>query len=234
MINLTPFYKNIHPYLNAILDFIYPPYCLICKAHLDSGAKLVCEYCWQSLLRLQNMTELSDEKRQKAPISRFLSVWQYSDEFQTIIHEMKYYGKKSLAQSMGEEMAKVVMASKEYSNADLIIPVPLHKTRLRERGFNQSFLLAQKITSVTKISVEPGILKRVRYTKSQSKLSATERVLNVQGAFKVTQSQPVKGKVVILVDDVLTTGSTLNACADALIDSGVAKVLILTAAMAVR
>jgi ComF family protein len=232
VINLASFYKNVHPYFEALLDFIYPPYCIVCKAHLDSGAKLVCEYCWRRLPRLQNMTELSDEKCQKSPISRFLAVWQYSDELQTIIHEMKYYGKKSLAQSMGEEMAKIVAASQEYSSADAIVPVPLHKTRLRERGFNQSVLLAQKITSVSKISVEAEILKRVRYTRSQSKLSATERELNVQGAFKVVQPRPVRGKVVILVDDVFTTGSTLKACAEALIDSGVAKVLALTAAMA--
>ncbi len=165
--NLISAYNSFNPYLEAILDFIYPPYCIICKAHVDSGSKLVCKECWQSLPRSQTEMNLSYQKPQNSQISCFLSVWKFSEEVQTIVHEMKYYRKKSLAQRMGEEMAKLVLATQEYSSADLIIPVPLHKTRLRERGFNQSQLLAQKISLVSKIPLETENLKRVRYTKPQ-------------------------------------------------------------------
>lgn len=219
--------------IEAILDFIYPPYCIICRFRLDSGSKLICENCWKNLPRVQNTLNGSNYQDKNSYISCFLSVWEYNDAVQKVIHEMKYFRKKSLARLMGVEMANLVLENEEYSGADLIIPVPLHKTKLRERGFNQSIILSQIISLRTKIPYVTKILKRIRYTKPQSKLSAVEREKNVQGAFKVFKSQSLKGKVVILIDDVLTTGSTLRACADTLKDAGVTKILVLTAAKSI-
>ncbi len=228
MLNLTLIYTNLAPYIDAFLNFIYPPHCLMCNCRLEAGKKLTCETCWQNLPRI----EQNDSHGEKTIQDSFsvISVWEYSDEVQKIIHEMKYFRKTFFGSAVGDEMAKLVSASNEFSTADYVIPVPLHNTRLRERGFNQSLLLANRIAKRLNIPCEPGILNRVRYTKSQSKLSAEERIKNVQGAFKVQDARIVKNKVLILVDDVLTTGSTLNACALSLKEAGAGKILAVTAA----
>ena len=135
-----------------------------------------------------------------------------------------------LAKLVGEELAALVAQDKDYLEADLIMPVPLHRTRLRERGFNQSLLLSQAISGLINIPVHQKVLKRIKYTKPQSKLNAAERQQNVKDAFRVIEPGAVKGKTVIIVDDVLTTGSTIRACAESLVNAQVTKVLALTAA----
>jgi ComF family protein len=157
-------------------------------------------------------------------------VWEFNDAVQAIIHELKYQGKKALAQPLGEEMAKAAAQDAEYAAAGTILPVPLHKTKFRERGYNQSLLLSAVVSEILNIPVETEVLKRVRYTKSQSRLNSAERDKNMQGAFQVVKPDLIQNNVTIVVDDVLTTGSTLRACARVLMEAGAAKVLALTAA----
>jgi len=232
--NLAPIYKWAQPYSDAVLNFIYPPYCTICNTSLEPGLTLICKTCWQSLPRIDNA---QNQQRNRANldfaesyISRILSVWEFNNTVQQIIHEIKFFGKKSFATLVGREVADLMTQDKDYLETDLIIPVPLHKTKLRERGFNQSLLLCQAIFKLTNIPVNQKILKRIRYTKSQSKLNSVERQQNVKDAFRVIAPSAIKGKTVILVDDVLTTGSTMRACAESLESAGVARILALTAA----
>lgn len=235
--NLSSIQKGFNPYIEAVLNFIYPPFCIICDARLNSGSQIVCEQCWKCLPRVNDSAgsnqNISDNHNKLSEVYRVISVWAYSDEVQKVIHEMKYHGKKSLCASVGDEMAKLVLEHRAYLSADLIMPVPLHKTRFRERGFNQSLLLSHRISTISKIPVEPNILKRIRYTQPQSKLGAAEREKNVQDAFKVAKPESVRKKVVMLVDDVLTTGSTIRACAKALMQAGAAKILAITGAQAI-
>ena len=123
------------------------------------------------------------------------------------------------------------------AEADLIVPVPLHRTRLWQRRFNQSALLAAGLSRLTGIAADPLALTRVRATKSQGAMpSAKARRRNVRGAFKVAagRAEAVNGRTVLLVDDVYTTGATLDACAKALKRAGAARVLALTLARVVR
>jgi len=166
----------------------------------------------------------------ESQITKFLAVWEFNNAVREVIHEIKFFGKKSLTKFVGRELANLVTRDKDYLEADLIIPVPLHKTKLRERGFNQSLLLSQAIFKLSNIPVNQKVLKRIRYTQPQSKLNTVERQQNVNDAFRVIESSDVKGKTVILVDDVLTTGSTMRACAESLESAGVTKILALTAA----
>lgn len=232
--NFRPIYKWVQPYSDAVLNFIYPPYCIICKTSLKSGLSLICQTCWQNLPRIDN-TENQKQSRanldfSESEVAKFLAVWEFNDAVQAVIHEIKFFGKKFFARFVGEELADLIAHDEDYLAADLIIPVPLHRTRLRERGFNQSLLLSQAVFRITNIPVQPEILKRIKYTKPQSKLNAGERQQNVKDAFRVIDRSAVKGKTVILVDDVLTTGSTIRACADSLRSAEVTKVLVLTAA----
>jgi len=232
--NLAPIYKWVQPYSDAVLNFIYPPYCIICKNRLEHGVTLICKTCWHRLPKIDNA---QNQKRSRAnldfaesQISKFLAVWEFNTAVQEIIHEIKFFGKKSLSKFVGRELADLMTHDKDYCGVDLIIPVPLHKTRLRERGFNQSLLLSQAISTLTNIPVKEKVLKRIRFTRPQSQLNAFERQQNVKDAFRVIDSSAIKGKTVVLVDDVLTTGSTMLACAESLESAGVAKIFALTAA----
>ena len=135
-------------------------------------------------------------------------------------------------------MAKILAASgKELAglhNIDLIVPVPLHSRRLRRRGFNQASLLARHLGSALKISVDYASLKRSRWTEPQTGLTRRQRAVNVKGAFDLTRPEKIEGKSILLLDDVLTTGETVNQCVRVLRkDGGAKEVVVLTVARTV-
>ena len=125
------------------------------------------------------------------------------------------------------------MKDRCFSGCDMVIPVPLHRARERERGFNQSEVLAEGTSRAMGTALTKGILKRRKNTKDQTYLNAQQRAENVNGAFVVSQPEKVCGKGVILVDDVMTTGATLNECARMLQEAGAAQVLAATLAVVV-
>ena len=116
---------------------------------------------------------------------------------------------------------------------DMIVPVPLHYRRLRQRGFNQASLLARRLGSLLRIPVDYSSLRRTRWTEPQIGLSRNQRAANVKGAFSLKAMEKVKGKGVLLLDDVLTTGETVNQCARVLQDGGAREVVVLTVARTV-
>jgi ComF family protein len=146
------------------------------------------------------------------------------------IHHFKYGGKTHIAGSLGPLMASFAKRWLKKMDSCLMMPVPLHPKRLRERGFNQSLLLARHIASVLGAELDFLTLRRVRDTKPQTGLHRDERRKNVRRAFELTDRNVVKGRSIILVDDVATTGSTLNECARVLKRSGSDKVLCLVLA----
>jgi ComF family protein len=146
------------------------------------------------------------------------------------IHQFKYGAKGFLADSLGPLLARFAEGRVKESYEYLTIPVPLHPRRLRERGFNQSLLLARHVAGKLNTELDFLSLRRVRYTLPQTGLGKEERRKNVRGAFQVRNPEAVKGKTVLLVDDVATTGNTLNECARVLIRSGCKKVFCLVLA----
>jgi len=151
------------------------------------------------------------------------------DLMRGIIHNLKYRNKRSLARRLGEWMAGTLQGGEGF---DVVIPVPLHSARRRERGYNQSDLLAREVAAHLGIPFLTRALKRVKNTRSQTGLKREERLLNVQGAFRVKDKPAVSGKAVLLVDDVTTTGATLKACGEALILVGAGKVMAVVASWA--
>jgi ComF family protein len=145
------------------------------------------------------------------------------------IHALKYKNMRSLAPFLGQMLVETYEA--EALPADVLVPVPLHRRRLRERGYNQSSLLAKYVGQVTGLPVSTTSLRRVRYTISQTQLNAEERVHNVSGAFLCSR-EDVGDRQVLLIDDVCTTGATLEACSVALYDGGARSVWALTVARA--
>ncbi len=244
--------KPLFQLKNDLLDFVYPQSCPICKEPLDREEKEVCENCWRNLAILPypfcpyckmffEEEEAEHEHRCVSP-NRFedqmnfavRSLGTFDDHYKTLIHRLKYEHKiplgKRLAQRLGEQLTQ----DKDFINCDLVIPVPLHKSRQRQRGFNQSEILAEGVSQVTKIPLATKILMRKKNTKDQTHLDIQQRKENVKGAFAVTQPEMVMGKNVILVDDVITTGATLNECVRMLLDIGAKRVFAVTLAVVVE
>jgi ComF family protein len=198
--------------------------------------EMICQSCWNNLAPAASGEQIFDELKNKFSaqccFSQVLSLWQFSPEAQTIIHYLKYRSFRNLANKIGKAMAHQITTLNLPEENVVLIPVPLHSTRIRERGFNQSYLLCQALATETAFALENFALKRVRYTSSQTKLSAAERQKNVKNAFVVIDKKKVVNKTIVLVDDVITTGATMNACAGELLRHGASEIILLSAVKA--
>jgi ComF family protein len=199
------------------IRLIQPPFCYRCGRPFDplaQGAPL-CSECRRGDFRFDG--------------SR--SAGRFEGNLREAIHALKYRGRTRLAQPLGEMLAHCwAQFAPQGAEVQLVIPVPLHVTRARERGFNQSELLARVVAQTHEVALNTTVLRRVRPTRPQIALSRSERADNVRGAFEVRDASAVKGHTVLLVDDMFTTGATLNECARALRHAGAEGVYCLTLA----
>jgi ComF family protein len=165
------------------------------------------------------------------PIVRGASLGPYEGVLRTAVHELKYRGRRRLAPRLARALADEPAVRPLLAEGALLVPVPLHARRLRARGFNQSALLARGLSARTGLRVAE-VLRRRRDTTPQTGLSAARRRANVRAAFVVRRPAWVRGRTVILVDDVQTTGATALSCAHALLGAGAAEVRLVTVARA--
>jgi ComF family protein len=149
-----------------------------------------------------------------------------------MVHLLKYERKTHLSHRLGIFLANVLLADTELSSSSAIIPVPLHPARTRERGYNQSLLLARTVADATHRELIEKAVIRTKATKSQTALAHAERVMNLRNAFRVVRGDALKGKVVTVIDDVFTSGTTLNEMAKTLLDAGTEHVFGLVLARA--
>jgi ComF family protein len=147
-----------------------------------------------------------------------------------VLHELKYRGRRRAARRLAEELLESIAVTRLLTRDAVLVPVPLHPRRRRERGFNQSELLATELARRTGLRVAPAALVRRRDTSPQAGLTAAARRANVAGAFAVRQRARVSGRPVVLVDDVFTTGATARGCARVLREAGASEVRVLTVA----
>jgi len=220
----------------SILSLLFPPYCLVCNSLLEANERLICESCWHDLPEINEdrdlLIEIQSKFANEVYFSKVIAIWEFSPTVQTAIHHLKYRNFRLLANRMGIVIAERLNLLNLSIDDTILIPVPLHKTRIRERGYNQSALLCHAIASETGFFYHDHILKRIRYTQSQTKLNVSERLKNVQNAFKVVFPPKIQNKIVILVDDVITTGATANECAGELMRAGAETVYLCSAAKA--
>jgi len=232
-----------------ILDFVYPQHCAICKKHLNREEKDVCEACWNSLVTLpdpfcpycRSFYEPGDTKCgfcqsvgkiiEDHKITLVRSLGRFDDYYKELIHRFKYGKKIPLGKRLGQRLGETINDDSYFLECHFLIPVPLHKSRYRERGFNQSEIIAEEISKITNVPVLKNALKRKKNTKDQTNLSPQQREENVSGAFVVTQPEMVNDKRIILVDDVITTGATMNECAQMLKQAGAEKIIGMTIAV---
>ena len=211
------------PLTNAVLSALLSPPCAACKSVLDhplDGA--VCELCWRAIAPRAVPT-----CRASAAIDDGLAIGDYAGTLRELLHALKYDGRRSIAPRLARIMAE--HGRELLDGADLIVPVPLHRSRERERGFNQAEDLARGLQPLPVVN----LLRRTRNTPSQVDLPADERHRNVRDAFdlrSLSNGRTPADTIIILVDDVTTTGATLDACARVLKHAGAREVRALTAA----
>lgn len=224
-------------FITDLFDFFLPRFCPSCKHKLNSAEDVICSNCFDSIQEADQSRinfEYNKKFEQKKVVSGFTSLFVFEKDkaLQEILHQFKYNQKFRVGLKLGKEMAK--SKNKEFGlwNIDLIIPVPLHHLKKAERGYNQSFYIAKGVAKELKISVKESYLKRKRYTDSQTMKNLSERELNVRDAFKIKNKNAIKGKTILLIDDVITTGATISECARQLLNSGASKVYSASIAIA--
>jgi ComF family protein len=234
----------------ALVDMVWPKTCLACRVRLKNRASVdnfICSDCWMKIKRnlppfcyrcgrhieKANVTKNICPSCIRKPLhfDRAFSPCVYEGVLKGLIHEFKYKNKDYLGPTLSKLMTEFIA---EYSLPmdliDSIIPMPLHKTRLREREFNQAEVLSRHIAGEFNKPVLNDVLKRPRYTKTQTGLEEEQRFLNVKDSFVVTNKENVAGKKILLVDDVLTTAATSSEAAYSLKKAGANIVFVLTLA----
>jgi ComF family protein len=234
---------------HAALGLIYPPTCIACQAATGEPHSL-CASCWSQVRFIERpfcerlgtpfavdlgQPLLSPAAMADPPVfGRARAVAEYEGTASLLVHRLKYNDRLELARALGGMMARA--GSELLAEADVIVPVPLHRWRLWWRRFNQAMALARAVSAGSGVPCDPFLLARVKHTRRQVGLTRAQRQENLQGAFRVPAEAKARleGKRVLLIDDVLTTGSTANAASRALLRGGAASVDILAFARVVK
>ena len=224
------------PYImHALMDAIAPLHCETCCEHIDGSTHIhrICDACLYMFECAPKddilLNQLYSQNNKDSFLFSMESHFAFHKEapIQETIHAIKYGNAQQMAFDFGRYIARI----RNHSEVDYYVPVPLHRARVRERGYNQSLLIAQGISSITKVPVI-NALERLHYSTTQTKLSSNDRMQNVQGIFSIKKADLIRDKRLMLIDDVMTTGSTLEECAHVLLDSGACSVSAFTLAAA--
>lgn len=238
---------------DALLNLIYPENCLCCPSPVSRWHERgVCDGCWSKILQMRigkpwcpscgmpyEAAEMGESHLCGAcilrppPFAGARSFGTYSGELRGVIHAFKFRGRKDLAFLLAPLLASAYGDSWGPGDFDLLVPVPLHRTRKRERGYNQSALLGRLLAGLIGIPCSERVLARLRATPPQVGFSAGERMKNLRGAFRCLRPGLVSRRRLLLVDDVMTTGATLSGAAAALLEAGAQRVSALTLARTV-
>jgi ComF family protein len=224
--------------LKGVLDLLYPRLCGSCGATLKPTETHLCVSCMIRLPKTNSHVKtidlLSNKFWGKLNVKNTYSFLKFSKKglVQELLHNLKYRNKPELAHFMGSWYASDLKDIGLANEIDLIVGVPLHKSRLKERGYNQADEFGKGISEGTEIPFSAEVLQRNRSTQTQTKKSRFKRFLNTQFVFEVKDPSLIAGKRIALVDDVLTTGSTLTSCGEVLIVNGCKELTIITIASA--
>lgn len=228
---------------------LFPSSCQICKALLEKrGEKVVCRECLEKLRETNSPFCLccgrffegagephlcADCLENRPPFTRHRSAARYDGVAKDIILLYKYRGFGVLSEFLADFLFRSLGREEDlWSDVEAVVPVPLHPAKERSRGYNQAQLLAARLAQKKKIPILKGRLVKVRPTAAQTSLDGRARETNLKGAFRVKRSSGIKGRIVLLVDDVYTTGSTIRECSRVLREAGAKEVRALTVARA--
>ena len=227
-----------HVFVRRMAQLFFPNKCIFCGTIIAAEKEyLICESCLQDLYSDRHINAgltlgSTDMGPAKVRVDGLFCGVEYVGRARNAIIDFKFNGKRFYGKTLAWIFARVLYQWKECF--DIIIPVPISGHRLRDRGYNQAEEVGKGISGCLGVSMEAGALRKVRDTPRQSKLKGMQRVDNVAGAFEVINPENIRGRNVLLIDDILTTGSTLGECAGALYKAGANKVYCGALAIAVR
>ena len=206
-----------------ILDFISPRLCVVCGRRLTPTERTLCGVCLFHLPRTDYHRKPLDNPMAQlfwhlAPVEKAAALFFFRPHSETaeLVYRLKYHNRPDTGEDLGRIMASEMQLSDFFSDIDVLLPVPLARKRLRQRGYNQSHQLALGISDVTRLPIVTKALRRKHFQQSQTVLNRLQRQDNVADTFILADDRPLRGRHVLLIDDVCTTGATLIACANAL------------------
>lgn len=226
---------NLKNFLLDTLDFFFPNFCVLCNQKIHRTFYSICDNCTNEI-EISNENDLKEFFRNNLAnaglISNYYAKYEFirDGKFQTAVHNLKYNRKSLIGIQLGIELGKELIKQNWFNEVDLIIPVPIHRIKKLSRGYNQSDYIAKGISQITQKEIDYKSLKRIRNTPTQTHLHLQERIENVKDAFKVINKDKIKNKVILVVDDVCTTGSTVNEIARSLLNAGAKKINLSTLA----
>lgn len=224
--------------LEDFMALIYPNICICCDQPLVKQEKIICSHCNVELPRTYyHLVENNPVEAifwGRVPVEKATSyfLFQKGSRYQKLLHYLKYKGLREVGVELGKRFGAELNQNSYFEDIDLIVPVPLHPTKERKRGYNQSLAIAEGLAFILKKSIDPNNLCRNSHSETQTRKGRFERWENVSSLFDAQKPEQLVGKHILLVDDVVTTGSTLEACTQALQKHTSVKVSIATLAYA--
>ena len=221
------------------INLLFPKTCCACSQALIFSENILCTNCLvelpQTNIGFSNSQSLASRFKGKVEIRSSFSYLKYSKggKVQTLLHSLKYKNRQDVGIFMGNLFGKKILSGGNLPEIDILIAIPLHEKKMILRGFNQSDLIAQGLSESINVPHETNIIKRTKATDTQTRKSRIDRFFNVDNVFEVVNKEKISGKKVGLVDDVLTTGATIEVCAIALLKAGAAEVSIFSLAAAI-
>jgi ComF family protein len=225
--------------LDDFISLLFPRLCYACGDHLLRNEKLICTECYVMIPRTNYHLEKNNPVEQLfwgrcliAKAAAF-SFYNRDSRIRKLMHNLKYNGIREIGYELGKLYGLSLTRSDFLEGIDMIIPVPLHPSKKRMRGFNQSELISEGLSEATGLPLGRTLLVRNSKTETQTRRSRYDRWVNVEGVFTVTAEADIKGKHLLLVDDVITTGSTIESCANELLKIENVRVSVASLAVAV-
>ncbi len=194
---------------------MFPAWCAGCNQRLMGSEQWLCAACRDGLRFNENHL-----RGEGADWTTAAAVFSYTPAVRRLIHQLKYEEATRVARFLGQRAVCYMHEVKPFAPPDYVVPVPLHSTRKRERGYNQALLLARELAAGLNSNLSPSLVRRRRHTQSQTHLDRTERQTNVAGAFERDPAIDLSGRTVLVVDDVFTTGATVSSVAAVLMMDG--------------
>jgi len=226
--------------VDQFVSLFYPKLCLSCGKNLSQKEDIICLPCQHYLrptdLHQYRHNQFTDRFWGRFPLNAGAAMYYFTKKgrVQNLIHNLKYKGRPEVGICLGQRYGKALRKADAFRSVDLIIPVPLHDRKLKERGFNQSAAFAKGLSETWETPWSDQVLQRVEYTSTQTKKSRLERLQNVQEAFQLKDQNAARGKHILIVDDVMTTGATLEACAQRVLEVPGTSVSLVTIAFAMQ
>lgn len=223
--------------IRDFVNLLFPQWCAGCLGPLVSGEESVCTFCRSELKISSTYKEkpngIVSKFYGKIPVEHAFTMFQFSRKgvIQNLLHRIKYGGYYDMGVWLGNLLGAEIKHEPWISDLNMIVPIPLHKSKLQLRGYNQSEAFARGLSGAIQVPIDE-VMVRKQHTQTQTRKSRMERWVNVSEIFELTRGKFVEGKNVLLVDDVITSGATLEAAGSVLIKKGVNKIYIATIANA--